>query len=198
MLGDRRKIVFISGSAYEYGRFGDTGKAFIRDLSKNLLKNDFQLVSGFGSGVGAYIIEGAMEEIYLERKEKIGTQLQVYPFPFAESGSHSEIIKTTYREDMISQADVVIFLFGNKLEDISVKEADGMLKEFEIARANKAVLIPVGVSGYISEKLWNTIITQYDDFFETRENFELYRQLGDPYTDPDQLIDIIIQIAKAR
>jgi len=34
---------------------------------------------------------------------------------------------------MISRAGVVIFVFGNKLEDIEVKEADGMWKEFEIA-----------------------------------------------------------------
>ena len=32
MLCDKKKTVFISGSAYEYGRFGDAGKFFIRDL----------------------------------------------------------------------------------------------------------------------------------------------------------------------
>jgi hypothetical protein len=43
---DKRKNVFISGSAYEYGRFGEeNGRDFIRDLSKTLLKNGFKIIA---------------------------------------------------------------------------------------------------------------------------------------------------------
>jgi hypothetical protein len=192
---DKRKNIFISGSAYEYGRFGEeNGRDFIRDLSKTLLKNGFKIISGFGSGVGNYVIEGALHGIYLEQKEKVTDQLKVYPFPGLNGGT--ENIHTNYRDDMISQAGIAIFLFGNKLMDISVREADGMREEFEIAKSYKALLIPVGASGYISEKLWKDIVARYDEYFDSREKFEWYECLGNPAARPDELIDAILQIAQ--
>ena len=193
MLSTRRRTVFISGSAYEYGRFGDTGKGFIQDLSKALLKNEFKLISGFGSGVGNYVVDAALEEVYQEKKENITNHLQVFPFP---SAGRPETIKTNYRVDLISQAGVAIFVFGNKLEEIAVREADGMLEEFEIAKAYNALLIPVGASGYASEKLWRSLIDNFDSYFETREKFQLYLRLGDPYLDTAALIATIIEIAR--
>jgi hypothetical protein len=71
-----------------------------------------------------------------------------------------------------------------------------MFKEFEIARSNKARLIPVDASGYVSERLWLEVLLRYDEYFDTREKFELYEQLGTPYTRPQRLIDLIIEIAK--
>ncbi len=193
MLVNKRKTVFISGSAYEYGRFGDDGKTFIRELSRSLVKNGFQLISGFGSGVGNYVVEGALNEIYLGEGEKLTSRLKVFPFPVE---THLlESIQKNYRNDIISQAGTAIFLFGNKLEDISIREADGMRKEFEIARDHKVLLIPVGACGYISEQLWQDMLGQYDAYFDSREKFELYEQLGNRAARPEQLIDTILQIA---
>src|ERR1700749_319447 len=127
MQATRRKTVFISGSAYEYGRFGDDGRTFIRELSKTLLKNGFSIISGFGSGVGNYVLEGALHEIYLSGKQKMTDLLRIFPFP-----THTALLEDVQRcsrQDMLSQAGTSIFLFGNKLEDISVCEADGMEKE---------------------------------------------------------------------
>ena len=191
---DKRKTVFISGSAYEYGRFGDDGKTFIRELSKTLLKNGFRIISGFGSGVGNYVVEGALCEIYITGEEKMTDQLRVFPFP--GKTDLLESIQKNYRDDMISLAGIAIFLFGNKLEDICIRDADGMEKEFEIARSHSALLIPVGASGYISQRLWQEIVGRYDDYFDNREKFELYEQLGNPEARPEELIDAILQIAQ--
>ena len=191
---NNRNTVFISGSAYEYGRFGEDGKDFIRALSKTLLKHGFKIISGFGAGVGNYVIEGALDEIYLGQQEKITDQLKVFPFP--AMGDLMEAIHLNYRNDIISQAGVAIFLFGNKLEDIAVREADGMKKEFEIARSHKALLIPVGASGYVSQGLWRNILECYDDYFDNREKFEWYEQLGNPSARPEELINAILQIAQ--
>lgn len=190
---NKRKSVFISGSAYEYGSFGEEGKTFIRVLSKTLLQRGFTIISGFGSGVGNYVLEGALEEIYSDRG-KMQDRLRVYPFPTLRP--LMEEIQEHYRNDMIAQAETVIFLFGNKLEDIEVREADGMLKEFEIARRYKARLIPVGVSGYVSAKLWEDLVQRYDDYFDNRAMFGLYERLGDACARPDELIDAILQIAQ--
>ena len=193
MLTDKRKTVFISGSAYEYGHFGDNGRTFIRDLTRTLLKNDFRIISGFGSGVGNYVLEGALDEIYRVRKERMTDQLRVFPFPvFSEL---MDTIQPNYRDDMISQAGIAIFLFGNKLEDIAIREADGMKKEFDIAKSCQAVLIPVGASGYTSAKLWKELIEGYDEYCKDREKFEWYERLGNPTARPEELIHDVLRIA---
>jgi Sir2- and TIR-associating SLOG family len=197
MPSEKRKTVFISGSAYEYGRFGDNGQRFIRDLSRSLLKSDFKIVTGLGSGVGNYIVEGALHEIYVEKKERLTDRLQVFPFP-ARMGISDNTFEH-YRQDIISRAGVSIFLFGNKLEDITVREADGMWQEFEIAKSHHALLIPVGASGYTSEKIWTILLEKYDDFFKDREQFTLFERLGHPFTrseEIDDLIEVIVQLAK--
>ncbi len=193
---NKRKTVFISGSAYEYGRFGDEGRDLIRDLTKTLLQNGFKIITGFGNGVGNYVLESALDEIYLTQKERLTDQLRVFPFPLMNG--LTENIHSTYRDDMISQAGTAVFLFGNKLEDISVRYADGMKKEFDIARSHQALLIPVGASGYISEQLWKDLLDRYDDYFDSREKFSWYQRLGDPDARPDQLIDAILQIAQGH
>ncbi len=95
---NKRKSVFISGSAYEYGSFGDDGKLFIRDLSKTLLKNGFTIVSGFGYGVGNYVLEGALEELYVEQQERMTDRLKVIPLPHqaAAFGGHSKKLSGRY------------------------------------------------------------------------------------------------------
>ena len=193
MLFNKGRTVFISGSAYEYGSFGDLGRPFVKDLTKTLLKNDFRIISGFGLGVGNSVLEGALDEVYHRKKEKISDHLQVYPFP---SSARTGNIRDCYRTEMISQAGVVIFLFGNKLEDIAIREANGMLKEFEIARSHNAKLIPVGASGYVAERLWLEVRLRDDEDFDSREKFELYEQLGTAYTRPERLIELMIQLAK--
>ncbi len=162
-------------------------------MSKTLLKHGFTIVNGFGFGVGNYVVEGAMEELYLGQGERMADRLKVYPFP-PQSAPIAKI-QECYREDMIAQAETAIFLFGNKLEDISVREANGMIREFEIARSRGARLIAVGASGYVSARLWRDVVNNYDEYFETREHFGLYEKLGDPAAPPQQLIDNILAIA---
>ena len=193
MLPNKRRNVFISGSAYEYGSFGDSGKHFIKDLSRALLKNDFMITSGFGLGVGPYVVEAVLEEICLDRRRNIADRLQVFPFP--PGNQHSEEIKSCYRDNIMARTGIALFIFGNKLEDISIQESRGMWKEFEIAHSSRSLLIPVGASGYASEKLWQKVFEKYDDYFETRDNYSLFEQLGDPSTSQETLIDLIIQIA---
>jgi hypothetical protein len=193
MLSDKRRNVFISGSAYEYGKFGESGKHFIKDLSKTLLKNNFTITSGYGMGVGPYVVEAVLEDLCMDKKNNIADRLQVFPFP--PGNYHSEELKNCYRDNIMARSGTALFIFGNKLEDISIQESQGMLKEFEIARTNEALVIPVGASGYISQKLWERVFEKYDDYFGTREKYLLFEQLGDPSTDVDTLIDLIIQIA---
>jgi len=188
----KSKTVFISGSAYEYGIFGEEGKTFIRHLTRALLKNDFKIISGFGLGVGNHIVDEGLREMHRKNKENISDLLQFFPFPPAH---HPKNNLSAYRDHMLSEAGIVIFIFGNKLEDIAIREAGGVLEEFRIACKHKALLIPVGASGYVSQKIWEEMMEHFDDYSDTRESYDLYRQLGRQDLHPLELIEIVIQIA---
>ncbi|MGO8609132.1 hypothetical protein ACC848_39910, partial [Rhizobium johnstonii] len=80
--------VFISGSAYEYGDFTNLeAQKFIHLLSKELIKSNFNVVNGFGLGVGSAIINGALDAVYAEPKKYSENQLILKPFPQFPSGT---------------------------------------------------------------------------------------------------------------
>ena len=157
-----RNNIFISGSAHEYGKFEEKeAVSFISKLSNRLIKENYNIVSGFGLGVGSAVISGALEEIYMKGGNIKEERLLLRPFP--QGGDHKSLWNS-YREDMINRAGVSIFLFGNKLVDETLQLADGIEKEFNIAKDNGHILLPLGYTGYKALELWNKI----------NENFEVY------------------------
>src|ERR1700730_6683788 len=196
----KEKTVFISGSAYEYGSLGDDGAALIRNLTRSLLRRCVNILTGFGLGVGNHRVESALDEIYAQPGNRLTTQLRVFPFPTSNGSVHHpdlENLYRSYRNDMIAQAGSAIFLFGNKLEDIAVREADGMRKEYEIARSQGIRVIPVGVSGYISAAIWKDVVDHFDDYFADRSNFDSFLCLGNAESGQQAWIDAVLQIANA-
>lgn len=67
------KNIFISGSAQTYLPFGEkkNSEKFISDLSKKLISLDYNIITGFGLGVGSFVISGALEKIYMDEKRLI-------------------------------------------------------------------------------------------------------------------------------
>ena len=128
----KRKTVFISGSAEEYEKLGkEIAIEFIRKLSFELVKNGYRVVNGYGLGVGTYIINGITEYYYDNRKIKIENSLKLMPFPLTAISSNK--LRDTwekYREEMISQCGIAIYMFGNKKKDEEIVKADGVKKEY--------------------------------------------------------------------
>ena len=108
--------IFISGSAQEYGDYSaKDALEFIQLLSKQLITQEFNLISGFGLGVGSAVIIGALQEIYMNRKCINEDRLLLRPFPQGiEDANTRQALWKKYREDMISRSGVSIFLFGRK------------------------------------------------------------------------------------
>lgn len=159
--------VFISGSAQEYGNYTEKEALdFIQLLSKQLIKEDFNIISGFGLGVGSSVIIGALQEIYMHTKSVHENRLLLRPFPQGiEDPIKRQDLWKKYREDMISRAGVSIFLFGNKLNDTKIISADGMKSEFEIAVKRHNLIVPVGCTGYVAQELWNRINKDMSTFY---------------------------------
>lgn len=158
----RRNTIFISGSAHEYGRWEQSAaENFIYSLAKEISSLGFRIVSGFGLGVGSSVITGVLEHVYMNGRRLDSNQLILRPFPQTEVGARPIThVWHDYRTDMISYSGIAIFLFGNKLKDGVVVVADGLIKEFEIAKSNGLLLIPVGATEYASRQIYCQLLEE--------------------------------------
>lgn len=178
------KNIFISGSLAKcQAPWNDNSvDAFTHSLAKELVKCNYRIISGFGLGIGSTVINGALEEIMQSKYKHVDEHLCLRPFPQIVSGEipRDELWKR-YREDMLAQAGIAVFIFGNKKVGDDIIIADGMLKEFEIAKNLGKIIIPVGSTGgaaaEIHKKLKETIgdypyLTDYLDRLSTEVDGE--------------------------
>lgn len=157
----RRDTVFVSGAAHEYREpwNEDTALEFARNLAMRLVSEQLKLVSGFGLGIGSAIIAGALEQVLMHQKQPLHDQLVTRPFPQASGSMDQDRLRslwTEYRRQMMGQSGVAIFLFGNKIDRTTGKVvlSDGMREEFEIAKDEGLLLVPIGATGSMAEELW--------------------------------------------
>lgn len=187
----KRRTIYISGSAHEYGKWNsEDAKNFISQLSRELIRNDFKIISGFGLGVGSSVINGVLEEIYLNKKENLKDQLLLRPFP---QGEKDKVLWDNYRKDMISYSGISIFIFGNKSEDGKIIFANGARREFEISLEQGSIIIPIGATGYLAKELWEIVLKDYEKYFISKDNYDLFTELGNEKNTPEQLIKLTIK-----
>jgi hypothetical protein len=202
----KRRNVFISGSASHYGEWGESRSLkFASLLSKRIIQNGSNIVTGFGLGVGSCIISGALEELYEIKTNRVEERLISRPFPQNTTGEISKReIWTLYRNDMIENVGVSIFIFGNKIDDSTgnVIDANGMREEFEISVGKGAIPIPVGVTGFTTRELWKIVMSDFDRYVPDRKLEQYYRVIGeDGHTDEEviqNVIHIIIHLRNRR
>ena len=160
----RKKTIFISGSAEEYGEWErQEAQVFIHSLSKKIVESNLRIVNGFGWGIGSAVINGALEAVYENPRKFSEDQLIIKPFPQFETNSKKPPeLWEDYRQRMISLAGVAIFLFGNKLdEEGKIINADGVKREFEIALQHGLIPIPIVRTGYMAAEIFQEIEKDY-------------------------------------
>lgn len=187
--------IFISGSAQEYGDYSaKDALEFIQLLSKQLITQEFNLISGFGLGVGSAVIIGALQEIYMNRKCINEDRLLLRPFPQGiEDANTRQALWKKYREDMISRSGVSIFLFGNKLENEEIVLANGMRAEYEIALENHCIIVPVGCTGYMAQEIWKEVHENLSAFYTNVDDVltSAFEKLNCKSDNPDLINNII-------
>ncbi len=194
-IEDRYKLrtIYISGSAHNYGRWSpEKAEGFITSLSKALVKSDFKIVSGFGLGVGSFVINGVLEEVYMNKKENLGDQLMLRPFPQGEKGQE---LWEPYRQDMISYAGISIFIFGNKIDNGEVVLAKGVRREYEISKEKHTHLVPIGATGLMAEQLFNEMLADFGKHYPDKF-LPAFKKLGDTNLSPEDLIEASIDFIK--
>jgi Sir2- and TIR-associating SLOG family/SIR2-like domain len=196
----RKRTVFISGSAEEYGEWNRLeAQEFIHKLSKRIVSSHFRIVNGFGWGIGSAVINGALDAIYEEPAKYSEDQLLMKPFPQFKTGDKElPELWQEYRQRMIKQAGIAIFIFGNKLKDKKIVNAEGIKKEFEIALENGLIPIPVGCTGYITKEIFDGIAKDFKCYYPQNEVIIPLIESLSSFTSEksDELIEKIIQIIK--
>ncbi|MBK6263689.1 SIR2 family protein [Marivirga sp. S37H4] len=195
----KKRTVFISGSAETYEPHNKNNAiGFVHNLSKIIIENDYRIVNGFGWGIGSSVINGALDAIHSNSNKYSESQLILKPFPQFETGSKNlKELWSDYRENMISKCGISFFVFGNKLVDSEIIEANGVISEFEIAHKNGCVCIPIGLTKYASEKIFNIISEEPNKYFENPKMImPILEKLADDETTFAQALKIIKDLLK--
>lgn len=160
----KKRTIFISGAAHDFQPYTkDEVEKFIFELSKEIIKLDFRVISGFGLGIGSSVIAGAIDQLLSSGKRITEDDLILRPFPQTTSGEKTlPELWTAYRKDMISFAGISLFLFGNKIDGATgeIVDSNGMIEEFEISKANNCILLPVGATGSLAKKLAERVVKE--------------------------------------
>ena len=189
--------VFISGSAEFFEKEWSKEKIekLSYELSNRLVKEEFKVTSGFGLGIGSSVINGALDEIYNNKYKQISEYLCLRPFPQGIKDENERKLKwEKYRKDILSENGVVIFLSGNKNVRGNKLIANGCLQEYEIAKQNKCMIIPIGSTGDAAKYIYNDIKSNIEDYSYLKEYIDI---LGTE-TDIETIIDTVIKIIKMR
>jgi hypothetical protein len=167
----KKKTIFISGSAEKYDPFDrHLATGFIHKLSKMIIENDFRIVNGFGWGIGSSVINGALETIFNNPVKYSESQLILKPFPQFETGEKKlNDLWEEYRQRMISQCGITIFVFGNKISGTKIIEANGVIREFEISFKNGNICLPIGLTNYAAKTIFEIVNKEPAKYYEHPE-----------------------------
>ena len=191
--------VFISGSADCYGGWTKKNAELLAEkIATELVKENFKVVSGFGLGIGSAVVNGALREIYASKYKHTDKYLALRPFPQGiEDEKERKATFTKYRTDMISETGIAIFLFGNKKAssgDGKIINADGCIEEFQIAKKNGNIIIPIGSTGYVAEE----ILKEIEGDIVSYPYLEKYMDMLKTEMNIDKLVPVILKIAKEQ
>jgi hypothetical protein len=189
----RCRSVFVSGSAHEFGPWGaPKAQAFIHDLAYALSKDRCRIITGFGLGVGGAVINGSMTYLNELGRTVRDDDLMMRPFPQAPTGTKAlPELWADYRKEMIGQAGIAVFLFGNKLDAAgAVVEASGMKAEFDLCVQAGVHPLPVGATGSMARTLWQQVDANVGTYYPKADGgFRAnLRALGDTSASPGDLI----------
>ena len=194
----RLRSVFISGSATTYGSWkAERAEVFLQELSRRLSAKGFQLVSGFGLGVGPLILNGVLDQLAYEGTRRLEGRLVLRPFPLLiRDAAQRKARWTEYRKTMLTDAGVAVFVFGDYPVGGARVPAEGMMEEFALAAASGLFVIPVGATDGTARLLYDRVLSAYADYFPIRGLKGRFRELGST-KDPKVLAQKVVEFAEA-
>ena len=158
--------VFIAGSCRNYGEWDeDSATEFLYLLGYKLIANEIIVGNGNIEGVGPQVINGVMTAIN-DKNLDISKYLKIKTLPLIK-GSDKHIdssAKKRFQDNMISEAGIVIFVFGNQYYDGTLSNSKGVLEDFDRAIKQNRFIIPVGSTGWSSLEVYQTLLSEIDKY----------------------------------
>ena len=157
------------------------------------MHRDCRISSGFGLGIGSAVVNGALDTIFAEKYRHMDEHLCLRPFPQNISDPAERAARwKKYREGILEETGVSVFLFGNKIDEASGKiiEADGCIQEFAIAKEKENMIIPIGSTGYAAKTILNDVKSNISDY----PYLVSYLDRLETETDVDKLVEIVVEI----
>ncbi len=192
----RRKSIFVSASADDFEPWGrQQVEQFMRSLGQALVQRGLRIATGLGLGVGNALFTGAIEQVLKTRACHIEDSLILRPFPqHIPDPEERQKVWAEYRRRILSEVGVAIFLFGNKVVDDAKVPADGMEREWQIAREMGVVVIPIGATGSSAHTLAEQALAQPDEYLAPLSTNERAR-VAKLSEDTGNLMDLVELIA---
>lgn len=196
-----RRSVLVSGAAVDFRPLGqDRVERLCRQLGRALINDDYNLVSGFGLGVGGPTILGAVEELYQNSEPDMGRRLKLFPFPQENpEGMTREEFFTRYRLDMLSHAGFVVVIAGNREPRDgtgSIEASPGVREEVEIAKAAGKHVIPIGATGWMAREVWEECSRDFDTMYPAGTPRDAFEVMGDESNTDVELIGAVMKLIR--
>lgn len=154
----RRHNVFISG------RMGDVPTdieaqacCLGRQLSIGLLSSDYNICTGMGRKIGYFIAGPSIQYLLENGYHNIDHRLIIRPFDDTMNLEK----RSLYREKLIEGNHSIIFMYGHSSNN---GRSNGMWEEYQIAKKQRKIIIPIGSTSYESRCIWEDInanLTEY-------------------------------------
>jgi hypothetical protein len=177
----RRSRVFISGSAADYAPWSeDQGQRLIHEIARQLARDGFSIVSGAGQGVGPHVVNGVLDALERENTRVLSERLILRPFPLAIADLTERKRRwSEYRRQIIDEAGIALFLFGNKRDDTgAVVEADGVREEFKIAATSGIPVVPIGCTGGVAASLHSKVRNDLKTYLPAKGYKAMFAAVG--------------------
>jgi len=189
-----RKTVFVSGAAHDSAPLGRPRlDQLAREIGGRLISDGYNLVSGFGLGLGEQCVNGALRALYGIPKGADLERLVVRPFPRTKKANQQQQ-NTRHREDLIARSGVVVVLSGNREQSGGTVISPGVLEEVDIALREGKYVIPVGATGHAARKVWNDAIANSERYLPGLKGRKELTTLGDSMATNDQLIEALFAL----
>lgn len=186
------KRVFVAGSCRNYGDWSKADAFFFMNLlGRKLIENNLSLHTGLIEGVGPQITNGALTAIN-ERRLPIDKYLRITTLPLIDGNAeHMDCgTKEMFQKNMISEAGIVLFLFGNQYYYDKLESSHGVLHDFKRAKEQNKFIIPVASTGFAASDI-------YEEMKTNKEKYEYLQPFWNDLKverDPERLSELIIKI----
>ncbi|MCL2598605.1 MAG: SIR2 family protein [Firmicutes bacterium] len=157
-----QKNVWISG-AYEdnyNAQYQSLASSFAQEISKNLIGDEFKIITGYGKNLGADIVAGAFSGCNAQGRD-FNDNVQLYPFPYKDSKPEDRQSNyTLLRKNMASRSNVLIVIAG---QNATHEVANGVLEEVRLSKEQGSLIIPIASTGGAALKVYEDMFGEMKD-----------------------------------